>query len=148
VTIAAANKKLQRALRRLERAGGPVALRNARRDVLVALRALRNAVDEERPAPRRKGKRPRKRRTPNQIEQALLAEGWENVSYAVHIMRSLSAAGVRMRVVRTLGRIRASSTYAPGWAVSIAEHQPAALYKARRSIIERKAILAEIELAR
>ena len=135
-------RSLSRALRRLARAPGPIAVRNARRAVFSALRNLRAAVDVDYPAPRREMRSHRRRRSVDAVGRDLIRDGWVSVPQA-STLATLSSAGIKTRWADVAGR----TLMAPGWAVTIAKCSPRELRRAARNPSERKAILMRIELS-
>jgi hypothetical protein len=144
-------RALELALRRLERAGGPISARNAREAFLSALRGLRSVVDREYPVQKKIPKRRRKPRSFLQRKRLLAEKGFVPVG-TIGELEHLANAGIKTRKLAPAranepGRETASDAiYAPGWAITIIRHKASLLRRAKASIKERRAILTEIEL--
>lgn len=127
-------KKLTAALRGLQPNQGERARRNARQRVLARLAALRDFVDEAFPAKRRPTKR--RRRT---AERPRLLE----------VANDNHAAKLAKAGIRTLACTSSVTTVlVPRWAAELRDLQPtiAQLREAKRSLIARRALMAEARL--
>lgn len=152
-------KGLKKALKTLQPTQGPLARRNARTRVVDALRAVRQALDKEYPAPARKANPYRKVRTPLQRRKALIEEGFYMVKG--HVLAKLAEAGVAVRTTPShKDPSQASSgsylgtgyippaTWAPGWACYWYEHGgQSKVYEAKKSLAMIKAAKAAIRLS-
>lgn len=137
-----AYRELARALGRLEDAQGRIARKNARAAVKAAQRKLVALVDKHYPGQRKPAKT-RKRRTPEQRENQLRKDGWVSAEHRA-ILSRIAAAGIRVKRVRHLDLVH--TTWAPAWAVTIAQHLPSKLGLAKRNLRERRAIITELAL--
>ena len=134
-------RELARALGRLEEGQGRTARRNARAEVVKALKKIQGKVDKSWPAPGRKKARSRSRLTPEQRLRRFEKNGWLLASWPM--LAQFSAVGIRTKRVGVDGLIH---NYAPGWAVRIARKHPKKLARAKRDITYRRALLTELAL--
>jgi len=137
-------RSLAAALRQLEKPGGRIARRNARRLVMATLRKIKDRVDLDFPAIRSKVTG-RKRRAPNERMRALMNRGYVRAINPTVLAR-VASAGIRPIVVRGAGGDSTTTTLLPQWACEIASHAPGKLTRAKRDLRERKALLTEIAL--
>lgn len=151
-TRAATTHALEAALRRLAPGQGRVARRNARRAVRAALREVAEWLDKEYPAPPRKPKQPRKRRTAVERITALHRAGWIEV-LSVAAVAAMRDAGCATRTVRDRGGGHRTasgglvSVFVRRWAHTIYYTRPLAdLKRACKSRQFREALLVELAL--
>lgn len=153
MTIDQAQRKLRRALKRLDPAQGKVARRNARTAIAYAIRQLRAAVDETFP-PLKVATVRAPRAAPGVMRNRLRVQGY--VALTTRTSGILRIAGFAIRVL-SVGI--ETIDYGPGWAADLVtesertgvgsfdlKESAALLRRARKSVGERKTVAAEIAL--
>lgn len=144
-------KALKRAIKTLQEPQGPLARRNARTRVVDALRAVRQALDKEYPAPARKVTT-RRTLTPLQKRKELINEGFVLVRGLT--LNKLAEAGVAIRTTKQVTTQDHPGNYpipagawAPGWAAYWYEQGGVSkVYEAKKSLTMIKAAKAAIRL--
>lgn len=131
-------RKLLLALRRLEPDQGERARRNARQRVLARLRALREAVDRDYPAPVLTKPAKRKRRRDPTADQPRMRS----------IYSGAFAAGVAKAGIRVIPTDNSGYVFVPAWVADLRNLDPTIrqLREARRSLTARRALLAQARL--
>jgi hypothetical protein len=120
-------KKVEKGLRRLEKAGeGRVARKNARTEALAALRALRKAIDDEYPTVPKKSKPRPAKLTYRQHARRLQKRGWVQL-HSFSLRKKLTDCGVPHKDLHD------GVLWVPRWAAVVAEKKKAEIKRTVKS---------------